>query len=276
MGVNDIMEDENKLKVSSTVEDGVLMVSEPDAVLITENEARELTESIKSTATAICILLKKAHDEKAWKAMGYKSWTEYIDTEFDFTRVRSYQLIAQGDVIKSISEASDADLYLTEKEAKIIKKELPKITKKITDETSDLEDEEDRKAVAQDIIDGEIQHALHNDKDTYDESKDIDAMIEEDSGVSELGEGNGGGYSNQANHEHVSFENTEEYYDDEDESDNSFYYGYMMKMIDIIEEFPSPDKMANEFRNLSEEEKIKVRNKMKYTSSWLNNMANKI
>ena len=55
------------------------IINEEGEVLALEldvNAAKELTESIKSTATATCLLLQQAHDKKAWKTLGYKTWAE--------------------------------------------------------------------------------------------------------------------------------------------------------------------------------------------------------
>ena len=135
------------------------IINEEGEVLALEldvNAAKELTESIKSTATATCLLLQQAHDKKAWKTLGYKTWAEYIENEFKFTRVRSYQLLAQASVIKEISEASDTEIFLTEKEAKLIKKELPKITAKVSDETKGLDTDGKRKEKTTAILKEEI------------------------------------------------------------------------------------------------------------------------
>ena len=67
-------------------------------VIMSKDEAVKLTQDIKSTTTALYVLLKRAHDDKAWVAMGYKSWTEYIENELPAAQV--YQLINQRSMIK--------------------------------------------------------------------------------------------------------------------------------------------------------------------------------
>lgn len=159
------MEDLNKNEV---VEGGSVEVI--DAPL-EKSAARKLTEDIKSTTTALYVLLKRAHDTKAWLSLGYSSWTEYISKEFDFSRARSYQLINQANVIEEINEASGLNLYITEKEARDIKKRLPEITKKLKEDVknSDL-DESEAEDRAKEIIKDEKENI--DNSEGYDKSGD--------------------------------------------------------------------------------------------------------
>lgn len=152
---------------NEVVEGSVEIIDAP----LEEEAARKLTEDIKSTTTALYILLKKAHDTKAWVSLGYSSWTEYISKEFDFSRARSYQLINQANVIEKINEASGLNLYITEREARDIKKRLPEITKKLKEDVknSDL-DESEAEERAKEIIKDEKEN-IDNSKD-YDKSSD--------------------------------------------------------------------------------------------------------
>ena len=129
----------------------VEIINENEVTEIDSKGAKQLTNDIKSTSTALYVLLKRAHDTKAWKALGYNSWTEYIEKEFEFSRARSYQLINQANVIEEINEASGVELYLTESEARSIKKRLPEITEKL-EEVKDFDDEEEAKERAREII----------------------------------------------------------------------------------------------------------------------------
>jgi hypothetical protein len=67
--------------------------------------ARALTDQIKARAREMSLLLVEAHDRKAWKALGYRSWTEYSRKEFGFSRPRSYELVVHGRVIKELTAA---------------------------------------------------------------------------------------------------------------------------------------------------------------------------
>src|SRR5262249_20100406 len=57
------------------------------------NEARKLTIRIRAGMRQACLLLLEAHDRGAWKAMGYRSWDNYVHQEFGLSRSRSYELL---------------------------------------------------------------------------------------------------------------------------------------------------------------------------------------
>ncbi len=79
-------------------------------------EARELTRRIKEATTNLYDMLREAHDRRAWKAMGYDTWREYIEAEFDFGVQYAYRLVSQSRVIRSLGEAaSDSKQALTER-----------------------------------------------------------------------------------------------------------------------------------------------------------------
>jgi hypothetical protein len=49
---------------------------------LTKDEARMLTAKAVTTANALAHLLKQLHDGQAHKALGYKTWTAYIERNF--------------------------------------------------------------------------------------------------------------------------------------------------------------------------------------------------
>lgn len=158
-----------------------------DVEIITKEDAIELTKSIQSTTSALYILIKKAHDSKAWIAMGYESWAEYIKEEFSFSRARSYQLINQANVIDEINEASGVELYITEREARSIKNKLPEITKKLEKNVKDADlSREEAKERAKEIIDesrdidmAEKYNGNNVNADGYSEEKESNSEMEE-------------------------------------------------------------------------------------------------
>lgn len=92
-------------------------------------EARDLTERIKQHAETLWALLLEAHDRQAWKALGYSRWEDYVRTEFDMARSYSYQVLDQGRVIRELRAVSaNADITVTEKEARDIKPHLEAVT----------------------------------------------------------------------------------------------------------------------------------------------------
>jgi hypothetical protein len=48
------------------------------------SEARELTDEIVSMATNLAELVIQAFDERAWEALGYRTWAGYCKEEFPF------------------------------------------------------------------------------------------------------------------------------------------------------------------------------------------------
>lgn len=247
------------------------MIDNSNELVMSEAEAKNITNSIRTTATAVCLLLKKAHDEKAWKTLGYKSWKEYIEEEFDFSRARSYQLLEQGNIIEAVSKVSDSKLYLTEKEAKTIKDELPKITEKISEATKNVDESSEREKIAKEIIDEEIKHKMYNDKDTYDESKDIDKMIDEDSN-------NEDSYYSGSSSNNNSFserEPSEVISTTTDNKEAHFYLENLSRTLSIMETFPVAKDLAKVVDS-DEQERIILRNRIKYAIKWLSSLENEL
>lgn len=117
--------------------------------LMSKHEAIEITEAIKSVSGAMLALLVQAHEGKAYRAMGYSTWAEYVRGEFDYSVQRSYQLLDQAKIISMIEEATPegTSVKLTEAQARDIKRELPKIVERIEEETYELEPEDAEDAV---------------------------------------------------------------------------------------------------------------------------------
>lgn len=123
---------------------------------MSRDAAKELTEQIRSMATATYVLVKRAYDYKAWMALGYDSWGDYVTSEFSISRSRSYQLINQAKVIEAISESAPdgTSVTITEAQARDVERALPKITDRVKKETAGQDPEE-----AGETIDGIIDDA---------------------------------------------------------------------------------------------------------------------
>jgi hypothetical protein len=50
-------------------------------------------------------MLHRAHEGRAWKALGYVSRKEYCETEFQMTKQRSYQLLSFVEIKNSLGES---------------------------------------------------------------------------------------------------------------------------------------------------------------------------
>lgn len=230
-------------------------------VPLSMDEAAQLTEDIKATSTALYALLKRAHDTKAWISLGYKSWTDYIETEFEFSRARSYQLINQAIVIEEINKASGVPLYITEKEARDIKKRLPEITKKLEEDVKEagLEGEEAEEK-AKEIIAREN----HYDEDDY--SGEVD---------------NADDYEREKDN-YIGGDNTN-YGEDEYEppskakltQEEEFLYEKLLITLHIFESIPDPETFAKLVR-IVEDERASIIKSAQNSIEWLNELLDKI
>jgi hypothetical protein len=77
-----------------------------DGQSLDEAGARDLTERIRHATRQVCMLLLEAHTRRAWAALGYQTWEQYVQTEFGFSRSRSYQLLDQGRFILAIKSCA--------------------------------------------------------------------------------------------------------------------------------------------------------------------------
>lgn len=154
--------------------EGTLVLDDLDEM--TEDEATEITAAIRSTITATYVLLYRAHEGKAYKALGYETWKSYIAGEFDFSVQRSYQLLDLAKTVEVIESATPegTDLSLTEAQARDIKRELPKITERVQEETAGKGPVE-----ASDIVDSIVEDARQQQKDDEKVMAEDDASREE-------------------------------------------------------------------------------------------------
>lgn len=72
----------------------------------TPDEARQLTERIRSTADALWQLLAEAHDRGAWRALGYDTFKGYVEGEFQMSKRHAYRLLDQARVIDALTESA--------------------------------------------------------------------------------------------------------------------------------------------------------------------------
>lgn len=68
-------------------------MSELATVELSYEEASAITQAIRETTDAVYDLIKRAHDGKAWKALGHPNWEEYVRLEFQMSRRQSYRLL---------------------------------------------------------------------------------------------------------------------------------------------------------------------------------------
>jgi hypothetical protein len=54
---------------------------------LTEGEARALTDQIIETTETLWGLISEAYQKRAWAALGYESWEDYVAVEFGSERL---------------------------------------------------------------------------------------------------------------------------------------------------------------------------------------------
>ena len=72
-----------------------------------EAGARSLTARIREATREVCLLLLQAHQQRAWRALGYESWSAYVHEELGMSRSRSYELLDHARVIRTLQAAAD-------------------------------------------------------------------------------------------------------------------------------------------------------------------------
>ena len=212
-------------------------------IIMNKEQAKLLTEDIKSTTSALYILLKQAHDEKAWVALGYSTWADYIEQEFDFSRARSYQLINQANVIEEINHASGIPLHITEREARSIKNRLPEITEKLTKEVKEAGLEPSEASMkAQGIID-----QARYDEDEEKRQRDHAKSLKEDDG-----EEVDTGRSDYEAKEDVEWTPSNDAYGEDLSKDDEFFLENLMMTLSIFDSMPEASEFGRRIKESSQ------------------------
>ena len=90
---------------------------------MTRECARDLTDRINATADDLAGMLQRAHEGKAWLALGYESWKAYVSAEIKVGQRRVFQLLDFAEIREQVNPGSlDA---LTEKSARVLKNVEP-------------------------------------------------------------------------------------------------------------------------------------------------------
>lgn len=107
-------------------------------------EAKELTEHIRSTADVLYVLVARAHAGKAHLALGYKNFESYVKEEFNISRSRAYQFLNQANVIAAIEAAAPegTKIRITEAAARDLKNFVDELAPAIKERTEGLNPDE--------------------------------------------------------------------------------------------------------------------------------------
>lgn len=266
----------------STVLEGELIEFDDESSLedyeMNEDQAREVTDAIRSAAAATYVLLRTAHQHKAHKALGYDTWEDYVRAEFDMSAQRSYQLLHLDKVVGMIEGATPegTEVKLTEKQARDIKRELPRITERIHDETLEMspEDaaaraeeilrEEQAEVKAQQKAEKKAQEAKEKaaedaDREEHEQSLEnaADALLEADRPEGMTGSADDGLLEMEVE-------------GGEDESDSSVDLYNFFNILSSLGSMPAPDEFVNK---IPESRKDEVDEQLMEATAWLNRLV---
>lgn len=90
--------------MESTVVVGNTEVAEGDVLDLTEQEAKRLTDDIRSSLALAHGLIQSAWEKRAWLSLGYRTWDEYVRGEFQ-DLVLTPPLEKRQSVVASMSES---------------------------------------------------------------------------------------------------------------------------------------------------------------------------
>lgn len=244
---------------------------------MSEAKARELTDAIRAAATATYVLLARAHEGKAYKALGYDTWADYVRNEFDITASRSYQLLDLSKVVREIEEATPDGtvVTITEAQARDIKRELPQITERIKAEVSDdpeeaagtveriIEDIRDQKKADEKAIQEREQKLSEAEQDGYHRGLEAagDAFL--DRNPEEGGErraSDGGEYGDPDAADGMDVMSPQDKVD---------LYNFL-NVLSGLSSLPEPDEFIKIIPNGREDE---ITNQLDAAATWINRMA---
>jgi hypothetical protein len=98
------------------VQDGEIAFAE-----MTRSCARDLTDRIKAGVSDVAEMLHRAHEGRAWVALGYPSWAEYCKAEFEMSKTRSYQLLDFVEIKQEIEKSTIVDSPQNESQTRALK-----------------------------------------------------------------------------------------------------------------------------------------------------------
>lgn len=101
--------------------------------------ARSLTQRIKANVATAWLGLLEADTRKAWAALGYANFADYVMAEFDISQTHAYRLIDHARVIEALTESDSPIGEIKESQSRVLKPVLdehgPAVAAKVMDET---------------------------------------------------------------------------------------------------------------------------------------------
>ncbi len=168
------------------------------------DEAREITNRIRTTTNVLYLLIARAHAGKAHIALGYTSFENYIKEEFNYSKSYAYKLLNQANVIKAIEEVAPegTQVYVSDATARGLKASLNEFVPELEERLEGADPDS-----AGEVIEDLIQEYKERQAERESASDDDEFDEEFTSG------GSGGEYSGDYN------------FDDEDDEDDLDAFG---------------------------------------------------
>lgn len=107
-------------------------------VPLSKDEARALADSIRGHLSEMDAQILELKEREGWKALGYTSWRECIQNEFNIGQSRAYQLLSAARVRRNIAQVTDG------KDSTIVEK--PVLTEEQARELSKLKSAEEQRS----------------------------------------------------------------------------------------------------------------------------------
>jgi hypothetical protein len=91
---------------------------------VSQTEARRLTEEVKADAQRLWAKLLTLYEGGAHITLGYNSWAEYCQKEFNMSNGRAYQLLQAARVIHRLTMVSSPQVTSEVPESERLAREL--------------------------------------------------------------------------------------------------------------------------------------------------------
>jgi hypothetical protein len=158
--------------------EGVIVLAEETHVAdldvpqpLSVEEAKELTEHIRSTADVLYVLVARAHAGKAHIALGYKNFESYVKEEFNISRSRAYQFLNQANVIAAIESVTPdgTQIRISEAAARDLKNFVNELAPELKERTEGLSPD-----AAGEVVEDLVTEFRERSKKPIDEDNDFD------------------------------------------------------------------------------------------------------
>lgn len=113
----------------------MIIKTEPAATgPMNKGEAKALTDRIRQAVDNLHELVMRARDGKAWKALGYTTWDDYVQTEFGMSKRRADQLLEKAEVLGAIEDVTGKmgnAFPISKRDVDAVKEDLPAVAAEI-------------------------------------------------------------------------------------------------------------------------------------------------